>query len=228
MWSAIPVYLVDPPFFGSTRRPLPPSALKKAVTYQIGRHLQEDVRHEEGKEGDVVIRSMHVEVFFEALNAGIADIDPGRDRSTFGEFSPNDKQEERLPINEGAEEEQESNGDQIEIDLPQELLLEHGVNLQISSFQTDDGIAFDFLDGNIFNLGLITDLVRHCCRQGWFEGSKVRKDCRMPLWLPKNMSAGYCDTREVWEVGQAIGVVACYGRTTSYISRALSISSRRS
>ena len=41
-------------------------------------HFQEDVKNEEHEERDVVVVARHVEVFFEALNARIADVDPER------------------------------------------------------------------------------------------------------------------------------------------------------
>ena len=44
---------------------------------KIGRHLKKDVRDKEHEESDVVVFSLHVKVFGQALDLRIADVDSG-------------------------------------------------------------------------------------------------------------------------------------------------------
>lgn len=44
----------------------------------IARHFEDDIEDEEGAERNVIVLAVHVEVFFQALDARIADVDAGR------------------------------------------------------------------------------------------------------------------------------------------------------
>ena len=54
-----------------------PDRWSKLLEYHVTWDFEEDIRDEEHEQCDIVVFSFHLEVFREALDLGIADVDAG-------------------------------------------------------------------------------------------------------------------------------------------------------
>jgi hypothetical protein len=54
-----------------------PGRWSKLLQYHVAWDFEEDVRDEEHEQRDIVVFSFHLEVFREALDLGVADVDAG-------------------------------------------------------------------------------------------------------------------------------------------------------